>query len=216
MYNYVNAYGVRVSCPKPEGTCWQPKHVTAQQLKTLTSKKPSETITQLESVEQEFPVTNFDDWGDRQFMMGQYSHMREVFEDDINKDLEFVQSFFTQGRCHVYAMALQTLQPNLTLHVSVGWDEENESDDNYFVDHIYCVDYITGKAYDSTGEYASEQALLESNPDFYVIERENYSTTVKDVEEEMARGELLPVGEYSMKLAYKLAALNMQSYIYNA
>lgn len=212
MYKYLNASGETVSCPKPAGTCWQPKHLTKSQVAALAAAKPDIDSFEETSYNPEFPIKETEDYGDWQFMTGKYKHMREVLEDEItDKNLELMQSFYTQGRCHIYAMALQSLQPNLTIHASIGfYDEDDDMTDEYFVDHIYCVDYLTGKAYDVTGEYESETALLESNPLYHMLERENFSTDVEGIKQDMDRNFLLPAGEKTIELAYKLALINIK------
>lgn len=212
MYKYVNASGDTVVCPKPEGTCWQPKHLTKKQLSALAVSK-TVTIPDAENNSNpEFPITETEEYGDTQFMTGKYRNMGEVLEEEItDKNVELIQSFFTQGRCHIYAMALQSLNPELILHVSIGYDEDEEeyNEDEYFIDHVYCVDYITGKAYDATGEYNSEEDLLQSNPLYYMLERDNFSTDVAGLKHDMDKNLLLPAGEKTIELAYKLALKNI-------
>lgn len=67
-----------------------------------------------------------------------------------------VESMFQNGGCAVYALALKEIHPDYGIAVDV-WDCDNEK----MYNHVFCVDPKTNKAYDSRGEFANPEALLD-------------------------------------------------------
>jgi hypothetical protein len=73
--------------------------------------------------------------------------------DKLNPEVE---SIFQEGGCAVYALSLKELNPNYEIAVDV-WDCDGER----MYNHVFCVDPLTGKAYDSRGEFKDAESLLD-------------------------------------------------------
>jgi hypothetical protein len=71
-----------------------------------------------------------------------------------------VEQWFMTGGCGVYALALQELNPSYEIAADKYW---YEGEDLY--NHVFCVDPKTGRAYDSRGEFANAEALIDYKTD---------------------------------------------------
>jgi hypothetical protein len=106
---------------------------------------------------------------------------------NVNEDVDYMA-----GHCHVMALALKQLHPDWQLRAHIGWDEEDEEDDEYTdehrVDHIYIV-APDGSAYDCRGKFKNEQELV--GPDETGgAETQFVDYTIADIKNDIRRGEL--------------------------
>lgn len=123
----------------------------------------------------------YDDYGD--FKISENEHGQILgLKDRLIKDLDIeftkyvdehankgevlnieVEQWFMTGGCGVYALALQDLNPTYDIAVDKYWCE---GEDLY--NHVFCVDPATGRAYDSRGEFASAEDLINYKTDPHI------------------------------------------------
>lgn len=73
----------------------------------------------------------------------------------LDKELE---DLYMNGACAIYALALKELNPNLEIAVDI-WAINDEEDLIY--NHVFCLDPVTGQAYDVRGAFSSPEELMD-------------------------------------------------------
>jgi hypothetical protein len=112
------------------------------------------------------------------------------------KDLDYMR-----GHCHVMALAYKLLHPDWQLRAHIGWEEDVEDDNAYRVDHIYVV-APSGVAYDCRGKFNSEQELV-GDDQTGGVETQFVDYTLKDIQADVARGELKPFSRQDVQNALR-------------
>jgi len=107
---------------------------------------------------------------------------------NVNEEVQH----YMYGHCHVMALALKQLHPDWQIRAHIGWDEEEQDDDEYEdehrVDHIYIV-APDGSAYDCRGKFNNEQELV--GPDETGgAETQFVDYSIADIKNDVRRGEL--------------------------
>jgi hypothetical protein len=121
---------------------------------------------------------------------------------NVNEDQDYMA-----GHCHVMALALKQLHPDWQIRAHIGWDEEDEDDDEYEdehrVDHIYIV-APDESAYDCRGKFNNEQELV--GPDETGgAETQFVDYSIADIKNDVRRGELKPFTKQDIQKAIEFS-----------
>jgi hypothetical protein len=122
---------------------------------------------------------------------------------NVNEEVQH----YMYGHCHVMALALKQLHPDWQIRAHIGWDEEDEDDEEYEdehrVDHIYIV-APDGSAYDCRGKFNNEQELV--GPDETGgAETQFVDYSIADIKNDVRRGELKPFTKQDIQKAIEFS-----------
>ena len=129
---------------------------------------------------------------DTQLLPHPYTHIEQI----TTVHFETVKAIFTQGRCHIYALALKQANPTLTLKATYRSGE---------LQHVYCQT-IESQILDVTGTYPNVQTYMDANPLNQFLNITHKTITLKHIQNLIEYNTLLPPTDASIKLAQATAA----------
>lgn len=121
-----------------------------------------------------------------------YEHVEEL----QHATLETLKAFFSEGRCHIYALMLQNFHPQLKFKAIY---RDNQ------IQHIYCINPVTGIILDSTGTYATLDEYINSDAIHRFLMVEHKAITVEEINAFIEDGTLLYSSLASIELAEQTA-----------
>lgn len=121
-----------------------------------------------------------------------YQHVEEL----KHATLETLKAFFNEGRCHIYALMLQNNHPQLKLQAIYRDDQ---------LQHIYCVNPVTGIILDSTGTYATLEEYMNADAIHRFLMVEHEPVTVEEIISLVDNGTLIHSSLATIGLAEQTA-----------
>ena len=109
---------------------------------------------------------------------------------------EAVEAVFMYGRCHIYALTLKQLNPQLQLKAIYR-------DNN--LHHVYCLNPETGETMDASGTYKSIDSYVDADPLQRYLLVTHKDITVEEINKLIEYNVLVPASQESVFLAQRTA-----------